>query len=238
MVKIASKETGNMHKGHRERVKDRFIKDGISSFQDHEALELLLYYAVPQKDTNELAHSLINEFGSLSGVFDASVESLCNVKGVGEHTAVLIKLIPSMYSKYLESSINGGKTVLNTSELSGKFFISKLTPYTNEVLFAAFLDSKLCVKQTAVISEGSSTRTEVSYRKIINCALNYNTPNIIIAHNHPSGVAAPSANDIEAVRQLIRTLSKLDLKLVDSIIVTNDNYYSMASKSKFAYLFD
>ena len=237
MLKIAVNSNENIHKGHRERVKERFVKEGIKSFEDHEALEMLLYYAVPQRDTNELSHRLLNEFGSLAGVFDASVESLQSVSGVGKNTAVLIKLIPAMYSKYLESNIACEKLTLESAEQSGGFFVSKLMPYSHEVLMAAFLDSKLSVRHTVVISEGTSTKTELSFRKIISTALNLNTPNIIIAHNHPSGVAAPSANDIEAVRQLSRMLSKLDLHLKDSIIVAGENYFSMAGKAKFSYLF-
>lgn len=228
----------NIHKGHRQRVKERFINEGIASFEDHVALEMLLFYALPQKDTNDLAHNLINEFGSLAGVFDASIDSLKNVNGIGDNAAVLIKLIPAMYSKYLESKFGQDKVYLKSVEESGKYFVSKLMTYSNEVLIASFLDSKLCVKKTMVINEGTSNKTDISYRKIINCAINYNTPNVIIAHNHPSGVAAPSAQDIEAVRQLVKMLSSLDISLKDSIIVAGDNYYSMASKARYSYLFD
>ena len=231
------RDKNTLHIGHRDRVRRRFVNEGIASFDDHIALEMLLYYSIPQKDTNELAHELLNHFGSLAGVFDASVESLESVKGVGRNTAVLIKLIPAMYSKYLESKCPKEKIILDSSEKSGEYFVSQLLCYANEVLVASFLDSQLCVKNTVVVSEGTSSKLAIPYRKIVNYALNYNTPNIIIAHNHPSGIAAPSTDDIDAVRQLNQTLNKLNLKLRDSIIVAGNNYYSMAEHSKFRHLF-
>lgn len=237
---MSNKETNskNIHAGHRYRVRQRFIKQGLSSFEDHQALELLLFYAFAQKDTNALAHALIDEFGSLHGVFDASVESLQKVKGVGENTAVLIKLIPEMYAKYLNSKAQENKLILDSPKVSGEYFVSILLNKTNENLVAAFLDNSLRVKKTEIISEGGISKTDVYLRKIVNSALGCNATRIVIAHNHPSGVAAPSAADIDAVRQMVKMFDKLELQLCDSIIVAGQNYFSMADHKKFAYLFD
>ncbi len=111
----------NLHEGHRERLRNRFVKDGLESFEDHNILELLLFYSIARKDTNEEAHALINEFGSLSGVFDASYEDLCKVKGIGERTASLIKLVPEIFRKYETDKINKNGVILNNAELVAKY---------------------------------------------------------------------------------------------------------------------
>lgn len=226
------------HAGHRDRVKTRFEKEGLCGFEDHVALEMLLYYAIPQRDTNNIAHDLINEFGSLSGVFEASVESLESVKGVGRNAAILIKLIPEMYSKYQLDKAKNSSHILDNAEKVGKYFVSKYIGLTHEVLMAVCLDNKCRVKKFFVVSEGSIGSTDVNLRKIAGMAINVNASSVIIAHNHPAGVAAPSAGDVEAVRVIVNTLRKLDIVLCDSIIVAGENYYSMADHQKFAYLFD
>jgi DNA repair protein RadC len=111
-----------VHAGHRERFKRRFINEGLSGFSDHEALELLLYYSIPQKDTNVLAHRLIDEFGSLDAVFDAPVDALMNVNGVGVNTAILLKLVHPIYGKSVESRNTQSKTVIDNIESATSFF--------------------------------------------------------------------------------------------------------------------
>lgn len=231
-------KVGHSHAGHRDRVKTRFEKEGLSGFEDHVALEMLLFYAIPQRDTNNIAHDLINEFGSLSGVFEASVESLERVKGVGRNAAILIKLIPEMYSKYQLDKAKNSSLILDDAEKVGTYFVSKYIGLTHEVLMAVCLDNKCRIKKSFVVSEGSIGSTDVNLRKIAGMAINVNASSVIIAHNHPAGVAAPSAGDVEAVRVTANTLRKLDIVLCDSIIVAGENYYSMADHQKFAHLFD
>lgn len=226
------------HSGHRERVKTRFEMEGLASFEDHVALEMLLFYAIPQRDTNNLAHDLINEFGSLSGVFEASVDSLQSVNGIGKNAALLIKMIPEMYSKYQLDKVKQTSLVLDSSEKVGEYFISKYIGLTHEVMMAVCLDNKCHVKKSFVVSEGGIGSTDVNLRKIAGTVINTNSSSVIIAHNHPAGVAAPSAGDVEAVRVIVNTLRKLDIILCDSIIVSGENYYSMADHSKFRSLFN
>lgn len=228
----------SIHSGHRQRLKSRFIKEGLFGFADHEVLELLLFYAIPQKDTNELAHILINEFGSLDGVFDASFNSLTSVKGVGENTATLIKLIGEIYPKYLDCKLNSSKTVIDSSQAAGELFLPLLMNEQNEVLMAAFLDNNLNVKNVSVITKGDLDSTEIDIRRIVSLAVNYNASRVIIAHNHPSGVAAPSVNDIEAVRVLCTKLRAVSLHLCDSIIVAGNQFYSMTKHKKCKYYFE
>lgn len=236
-IDLGSNNGNNLHSGHRQRVKKRFITNGLSGFSDHEALELLLYYSIPQKDTNELAHVLINEFGSLDGVLSASVDALTSVKGVGESTAVLIKLVSSIYLMSLEIRTDRAKVLLDSSEKSSEYFLPLLAGYQNEVLMAVFLDNNLSVKKSAVLAHGDLSRLEINFGKIITTAVNCNSNRIIIAHNHPSGVAAPSAADVEAVRQMSVKLKSVGIRLCDSIIVAGTECFSMAQHDKYKYYF-
>lgn len=230
-------ENKNPHSGHRARLKKRFAENGLSGFEDHNALELLLFYAVPQMDTNVLAHRLIDEFGSVSAVFDAPIEALRQVKGVGENTAVLLKLIPEICSFYEWDKVKKSGTVLNTAELAGKYFLSCFIGETIEKLRVVCMDSKCKVKKMLIVSEGDLNFTDVNIRKIVRSVLNSNSSSIILAHNHPSGVAAPSAADIEVTRNLIITLKKLDIRVNDHIIIGGNEYFSMARSNKFKNLF-
>lgn len=235
---MAETKREHLHSGHRSRVKDRFEQNGMRDFQDHQVLEMLLFYAIPQRDTNDLAHILIDEFGSLAGVFDAPLESLEAMKGMGKNSAILIKMIPEIYSKYLENKNLNRKLVLNTPTAVTKYFASKFIGYQHEVLMAAFIDNQCRHKKTIIVSEGGQSSTEINIRKIASTAMNLNATSVIIAHNHPQGVAAPSASDVESVREMKKIFKKLDLLLVDSIIISDDSAYSMANHGKFAYLFD
>lgn len=226
------------HAGHRERMRNRFEANGLTAFEDHEALEMLLFYAIPQRDTNQLAHNLIEEFGSLAGVFDAPVSALENVKGIGENAAVLIKLMPEIYAKYQASKVRADSSALDTVEKVGSFFVSQFSGYNCEVVIISCLDNRLRVKKTFVISEGDASSAEIDIKKIVSCVVNTNSTSIIIAHNHPAGVAAPSGKDIETMRVLANTLHKLNIRFIDSVIVSGDDYYSMATKGKYTYLFD
>ena len=112
MAKDVKQEKKNVHEGHRDRLRQRFLQEGLENFQDHNVLELLLFYSIPRKDTNEEAHNLINRFGSLSGVFDASFEELCEVKGIGENSAALIKIMPELFKKYEVDIVRNDDAIL------------------------------------------------------------------------------------------------------------------------------
>lgn len=230
-------KTEGIHSGHRDRMKKRFLADGVEVFEDHQILEMLLFYSVPRRDTNELAHKLIAEFGSLAGVFDASADELIKINGVGENTAALIKLIPQIYSRYLLSRLNAPELTLTSGASAGEYFKALLMHKQTETLVAAFLDVNLVLKKTAVISKGDITSTQLNLSRLVSIAVNCGAVNIIIGHNHPSGLAVPSRGDVEAVSETAKTLEKLGVKLCDSIIVAGDEYFSMAQSKKFKYLF-
>lgn len=225
------------HGGHRQRLRARFEREGLDAFENHNALELLLFYAIPQRDTNELAHQLIEEFGSFSAVFDAPLESLMHVAGVGENTAVLIKLIPAMYAKYVQDKTRSDALILKTAECAGEYFVSQFSGRSTEQFLAVLMNHKCKVINTVVISEGTADSTAIRLRKITEAAIHANASNILLAHNHPEGVAAPSAADIDATRYLIHSLSNLGIRVNDHFIVAGDDWFSMATNKKFAMLF-
>ena len=203
-----------MHKGHRQRMKDRFREEGLDNFSEVQALELLLFYCIPQKDTNPIAHELLNHFGSLSQVLEAPVEELVKVPGIGENAAVLLKLVTDMGRYYLVPRFFGRRV---------------------ETVFLLCLDAKckvLCCKE---VGEGSVNSAGFSIRKIVELALGVNATSVVLAHNHPSGVALPSPEDIQTTRRLAAALRAVEIHLADHIIVADDDHISMVQSG---YQFD
>lgn len=225
------------HTGHRARVRARFLREGLDSFEEHNALELLLFYAIPQRDTNELAHKLINTFGSLSAVFDASAESLMQVGGISENTAVLIKLIPAMYGKYTRSKKNPDTLFLRSAEAAGEYFTSLFAGKSTEHFYAVCMNHKCKVLKTVLISDGTARETQINTRKLLEAAVHTGASNMLIAHNHPEGVAVPSVADVDETNKLFHMLKNAQVKLNDHFIISGDEWFSMASAKKFAFIF-
>lgn len=225
------------HGGHRKRLKARFVREGLDTFENHNALELLLFYAIPQRDTNELAHQLITEFGSFSAVFDAPIESLMQVAGVGENTAILIKLIPAMYAKYAQDKTRTDALFLKSAEAAGAYLVSQFAGKSHEQFFVVLMNHKCKVLNTVLISEGTADSTPVRLRKITEAAIHSGATNLFLAHNHPDGVAAPSAADVDTTRYLARSLSTLGIRVNDHFIVAGGDWFSMATNKKFEVLF-
>lgn len=215
----------NPHAGHRQRLKKRFLKEGLDHFEPHNALELLLCFTNPRGDTNELAHALIDEFGSFSGVIDADFSNLIKVKGVKEHTAILIKLVSQMGRYYLSERSTTG-VIFNTTSDVGDFSKAKLFGRTEESLLVIALDSKLKVINWEILSEGSSTSVDISIKKIIDFALKVGATRIAVAHNHPSGTALPSVKDRHTTDTLSKALSLVSVQLVEHIILCDNDYVS------------
>lgn len=215
------------HQGHRKRLKERFRQTGFAGFEKHEMLELLLFYSIPQKDTNDLAHDLIEQFGSLSGVFDASYENLLKVNGISDNSATLIKMIPQLANAYLNDRNDPGM-ILDSVEKAGDFLLSKYVGATNERVYLLCLDNKLKLLNCALVGEGSLNRVNFHPRQIIQKALQCSASTIILGHNHPYGTALPSDADILMTRQLYEMAQVLDITLRDHIIVAGDDFVSLA----------
>lgn len=211
------------------RLRDRFRKEGcdLDHFEPHNTLELLLFYCAPQKDTNELAHLLIDEFGSISGVFDASYEELIKVNGVGEYTATFLKMIPALFRVYEQDRVKD-EVVLDSAEKAGRYFVPKFIGRTEELVFAACLDSECKVKCCEVVNHGTVSAATVNVRKIAEYAMKYNATNVIIAHNHPYGLAVASPEDIMTTDAIYYALQLIGIDLTDHIIVAKDKAVSLA----------
>lgn len=218
----------NLHEGHRKRMKERFIKSGLDDFAPHNILELLLFYSIPRGDTNPVAHRLIDTFGSLSGVFDATPEELVKVDGVGESSAILISMIPQIARKYLEDKADTANIVGGCSDI-GAFLLPKFVGRTNEALMMVSIDNKNKIISCSVVAEGTVDSAKVSRRKIMEEAMKVKSTRVILAHNHPCGVAVPSSEDVVMTKEIGRLFAQVGIELVDHIIVANDDYVSMAA---------
>ena len=214
------------HDGHRQRLRERFMAEGLDNFTQEQVLELLLFYGIPRIDTNEIAHDLVSHFGSLSQVLDAPVKELMKVPGIGESAAVLLHLI-SETSRYYQINRMMHEKVLNTMEKCAQYLIPHFVGRRNETVFLLCLDAKcklLCCRE---ISEGTVNAAGVSVRKVVEAALAVNATSVIMAHNHPSGVAVPSAEDVLTTQRIAEALRTVDIILADHIIVSDDDYVSI-----------
>ena len=215
-----------IHDGHRERMKKRFLEEGLDSFTQIQALELLLFYCIPQKDTNPLAHALLDRFGSLSQVLEAPVEELRKVPGVGDHTATFLHLITEAGRFYLVNRSSQEK-ILPTLESCAEFMLPFFFGRKVETVFLLCLDAKckdLCCRE---IGEGSINAAGISVRRGGETALNAGATTVVLAHNHPSGLALPSAEDIQTTRRVAMALSAVEIQLADHIVVADGDYVSM-----------
>ena len=216
-----------IHEGHRDRLKQKFLFSGLDGFHDHEALELLLFYAIPRRDTNPIAHELLNRFGSLSGVLDAPMEELCQLNGVGENAALLLKLIPHISKRYSMSRSNFDG-LLDSTEKTGDYLVPRFYAERDEVVYMICMDSKYKVLTTKLIFRGNVNSANISIRKIMETALTYNATKVILAHNHTSGIAVPSREDRETTLRIKDALAAVEVQLVDHIVVAEEDYVSMA----------
>lgn len=217
----------NVHKGHRERVKRRFIKSGLDDFEDHQVLELLLFFSIPYKDVNTIAHELLDKYGSLWGVFEAGYEELKLNKNIGLNTATLLCMIPSLAKRY-EKSKWGDKTKINSTTEAGKYAVNLFIGNKYEVFYLISLDSKNNVNCADIINEGTIDETKVYLRILIESAIRNQAKSVILAHNHPGGTLKPSNADINLTKHIIKVLNEISIDVIDHIIVGGTNYYSFA----------
>lgn len=219
------------HTGHRQRMKAEFLARGIEGWPDHRVLELLLFYAVPQGDVNGLAHELIERFGSLSGVLDASVEELRKVSGVGEHTAVLLRMLPALLGRYQAS-----RTRLNDIVNSADDAYPWLEPYffgaRNEMVYVLCLDGKRQVLGVRKVAEGSIQIAEMNARRIAEEAMGLRAARIYVAHNHVSNLAIPSQADWLTTDTLRAILAPIGIELVDHLVFVDGDMVSMGESRK------
>ena len=217
-----------IHDGHRGRLREQFNQHGLDSFNDITALELLLFYSVPRKDTNEIAHRLLGHFGSLHDVFNASLEELMEVPGISFNSAVLISLLPQLMKKVEMSKVSGMKTINSVSD-AAEYFIPRFMNERDELLLILCLDSKNNIICCREIARGTVNSVDANSRRIVEMALKHKAVSVILAHNHPRGVAVPSREDDHTTQYIYKALRLVGINLDDHLIIADDNYFSLAN---------
>jgi len=220
----------SIHAGHRERLRNKFINLGHEALEEHELLELLLFYAIPQKNTNPIAHALIERFGSLKGVLEAAPGELCEVSGIGEYAAALIKLQAGIAKVYYTSLPR--KTRLASVGQAAEYVVNQLYGRQTEGFYAFALDINLGLLGYRQLVEGDIDSVAVDIRKIASFALDMHAAYIIIAHNHPNGTARPSYADIELTKRIVSAMHPLGVGVCDHIVTSGKDFYSFYHQKK------
>jgi len=217
----------SIHSGHRRRVKDEFRKLGLEHFPPHKVLELLLFYAIPRGDTNEISHHLIERFGSVSGVLSAPLNLLERSPGIGPESAAYLKMIGSVARLYREDGKAEVKAVRTTAEAKD-FMRRKLTHEQVECFQMLCLGRNGNILYSERIFEGTSGKVNIIISDILQLALSSRATKVVIAHNHPGGICNPSREDLHTTGLICNELRRLDIELMDHIIVADDGVCSMA----------
>ena len=211
------KKDESLHSGHRRRVREKYEKFGAEPFKDHELLEMILFYAIPYRDTNPIAHRLIDEFGSLDGVFSAKTDALASVEGMTKNAALLLKTYPDVTRAVLQSRNRGVRFVRNIGEV-GDLLAPYFAEKNEERSVLLCMDGTMRLLNVSVLYEGSFNSVQIGVKKVAETALSNNASVVIVAHNHPYGVALPSAADRMTTDKLFETLKGLDILLLDHLI--------------------
>lgn len=218
----------NPHEGHRDRLRDRYLKEGLLGFPDHNILELLLFYAIPRRDTNEIAHALLEHFGSLSAVFDASVDQLTEFEGIGEKSAVLINLIPKLARAYLMDKETRYPHFGDVHKL-GTFLVNLYIGETKEKLIVILLNNRAEMIHFETVSEGTVNCTKADISKINDIVHRKNAASFVLAHNHPDGDCRPSSDDIQLTTRIASIFSSIGPPLAEHIVVGGNTYHCILS---------
>ena len=220
------KKEGQIHARHRQRVKKRFLDSGLDDFSEVQVLELLLFYCLPRVDTNPIAHRLLEHFGSFSQVLDAPAEELAKVEGMGESSAAFLALVNQAGRYYLVNR-EQQNTVLLSSEQCGRYLIPFFHGRRSETVFLLCLDAKCKVLCCKLLGEGSVNSAAAPIRRVVETALGVNATSVVLAHNHPSGIAIPSGEDVQTTMRVAAALNTVDIVLADHIVVADNDYVSM-----------
>ncbi len=227
----------SVHAGHRKRVKANVYKNGFSQFEEHQLLELMLFYSIPREDTNELAHRIIDDMGSFDEIFKASIDRLKKIEGVGENTAIMLAAMGEAFKRISNDKTRKKPTYKTNESLKSLALASLENEHIEKVVIFCF-DSSYKLKKQMVLGEGNGCSASVDLCKAVQAVMDSGSTCAVLAHNHPSCAAEPSAQDVDTTRNVSVMFRKLGFSLVDHIIVGNDgDAYSMHSDSRFKGMF-
>ena len=226
----------NLHEGHRERIREQYRKQGMNSMADHVVLEYLLTYVIPRKDVNELAHRLLNTFGSLTGVLEADPQRLSAIDGVGEKTALFLHSLYDLHRRLtLETAGSRGAIRLENPESACRYALALSIGDRYETLRIICLDTTMKVLHTETLQVGTLSHVSFEPRRVIETALTHKARYLILTHNHPSGVIIPSADDIETAKMIEEIGSRLEIDVRDQLILSKNAAYSYQYDRVFLY---
>ncbi len=225
---MATKKQG-LHSGHRDRMRERVAAAGATSLADHELLEMLLYYIQPRKDTNETAHLLIEECGSLPAVLEAETERLCRVPYIKENGALYLQLLGELSRRYAVAKFQpegvSPDVVYDSLEKLAKVLYPRFLGQSKELLIAVLFDARMRMADLFVVAEGSLNSVSMTARAVTQRAYARNAAFCVLAHNHPGGIAAPSQEDVRLTRDMETALELVGVPLIEHLVFTEQAYF-------------
>ena len=230
-------EKQNLNAGHRGRLREEFIKSKEDALPDYKILEMLLFYGIPRKDTRLIAKTLLDTFGSIPGVLEADITDLKSVSGMTANAACLIKLILPLAKRYLESKNSDERTLHSFDEI-GSFVVEQYFAAKGEKAILVCMNRVGKVLGVKTLAEGDFDSAGISIRTIIEHILQTKATSVVLAHNHPSGIALPSKEDVCVTRQISDALKAISVNFLDHIIVSGNDYVSMAQSKEFREIFE
>ena len=230
---MANDASTHRHDGHRERMRERFLNAGGNAFADHELLETLLFYAIPRRDTNDLAHRLIEDFGSLAGVLEADIDHLCRTDGISKSSAAYLKLLCELSTRYTSSKLKteDAKTVFDTPGKIAAFMAPRYIGVNVERVYLLLFDNGMHMIDCFHVCDGSISGVSMSVRRIAEQAYKKGAAAAILTHNHPGGLAIPSADDVRVTRRLAETLRLLEVPLLEHYVFADRSYAPILSSA-------
>lgn len=228
----------NLHEGHRQRLLEQVHNSGLDNMTEVQILEFVLTFFIPRKDTNELAHILLNEFGSFKNVLDASQTDLLKIDGIGERTAKLITLLPHIFFHYRESGYKNKPIFIHNLNEAVDFLIDIFDSKIDEEFYILFFSPSQQLIKFEKLSTGNQNEVSISCQDIVNKALKYKPSYIMLAHNHPNGYAFPSNDDIATTNKIIKMLMYHQLMVMDHVIIGKNGYYSFSQNNLINSIYD
>lgn len=210
-----------VHDGHRGRLRERYINEGGKCFAAHNLLELLLFYGIPRKDTSPIAHALLERFGNVNDVLNATVEELCQVNGVNESTAVLIHLVGEMGDRFYRNEAADELRFFTYDEI-GLFLYEQFTDKKQEQVLAMYTTNSGKLLKLDTLCVGGVNSASFDVRKLVATAISVDAGAVILAHNHPGGTCIPTGEDLDTTKNIGKVLSSAGIELVEHYVIAED----------------